>query len=76
MLLPTDCGEIAGSFSLGVTGRLDLGYAASDDDPAMGLTRDSHDCDLNHRLAVFEPSFGGALFVSPLDPLFVIPFWI
>jgi hypothetical protein len=48
VLLPTECGENAGSFS----------------------------CDLNHRLAVFEPSFGGALFVSPLDPLFVIPFWI
>ena len=25
-------------------------------------------CDLNHRLAAFEPSFGRALFVSPLEP--------
>jgi hypothetical protein len=42
VFLRTECGEIADSFSLGVTGRKDLGYAASDHDPAMGLTRDSH----------------------------------
>ena len=24
-------------------------------------------CDLNHRLSTFEPSFGRALFISPLD---------
>jgi hypothetical protein len=32
VLLPTECGEIAGSFPLGVTGRWDIGYAASDHD--------------------------------------------
>jgi hypothetical protein len=42
MLLLTECGENAGGYSLVLTGRLDLGYAASDHDPAMGFTRDSH----------------------------------
>ena len=42
MLLLTECGENAGGYSPVLTGRLDLGYAASDHDPAMGLTRDSH----------------------------------
>jgi hypothetical protein len=32
----------AGSYSPGLTARKDLGYAVSDHDPAMGLTRDSH----------------------------------
>jgi len=32
-------------------------------------------CDLNHRLAAFEPSFGRVLFLSLLDPLFVTDFW-
>jgi hypothetical protein len=32
-------------------------------------------CDLNHRLAVFEPSFGGALFASPLNPLLAPAVW-
>ena len=42
MLPLTECGENAGSYSLGLIGRLDFGYAASDHDPDMGLTRDSH----------------------------------
>ena len=36
-----ECGENAGSFLLGVTGRQDLGYAVSDHEPAIGLTRES-----------------------------------
>jgi hypothetical protein len=31
--------------------------------------------DLNHRLAVFEPSFGRVLLASALDPLCVSDFW-
>jgi len=42
VLLLAERGESAGSFSLGVTDRLDFGYAASDHDPAMGLTHDSY----------------------------------
>jgi hypothetical protein len=42
VLLPTEWGENAGSFSVSVTGRCDLGYGASDHDPATGLTRDSY----------------------------------
>lgn len=42
MLPPTECGENAGSYSPGLTGRQDPGYAASDPDPAMGLTGESH----------------------------------
>jgi hypothetical protein len=33
------------------------------------------ECDFNHRLAVFKPSFGRALFVSPLNPLSVTAYW-
>jgi hypothetical protein len=33
-------------------------------------------CDLNDRLAIFEPSFGRALLVSPLLPQFVTGFWL
>ena len=42
MLPLTECGENTGIYSPGLTGRLDFGYAASDHDPARGLTRDSH----------------------------------
>ena len=42
MPLLTECGENACGYSPVLTGRLDLGYAASDRDPAMGLTRDRH----------------------------------
>jgi len=32
-------------------------------------------CDLNDRLAVFEPSFDRPFLVSPLDPQVVTRFW-
>jgi hypothetical protein len=41
MLVPTECGENAGSFCLGSPADKIFGYAASLHHPAMGLTRDS-----------------------------------
>jgi hypothetical protein len=32
-------------------------------------------CDLNHRLAAFQPSFGRALLVNSLDPLSITIFY-
>ena len=42
VLVLAECGEIAGSFPLGVTGHWDFIYAAIDHGPARGLTRDSN----------------------------------
>ncbi len=42
VLLLTECGESAGGYLPVLTGRLDVGYAASGHDPATGLSRDDH----------------------------------
>jgi len=39
------------------------------------LFRQTPHCDLNDRLAVFEPSFDRPFLVSPLDPQVVTRFW-
>jgi hypothetical protein len=38
--------------------------------------RDRMGCDLKHRLAAFEPSFGRSSLVSPLDPHSVVKPWL
>ena len=57
MLLPTECGEDAGSHSPGLTGGEYPGYAASEHAPALGSTRDSR----RARRALTLPLLLGAL---------------